>query len=212
VTLRSMVVDQARNPSGTSHAVRRAHLLDAVVAVIARRGLERTRFQDVAAEAGVSIGTLQHYFGSRQTMILEAIRWSVDPGEEDLPTAGVGDPWERLQMVLARGTDGGETREDWWRVWIAALAAAVNDPLIAETVTDAYRAWSAPLTAIIADGIAQSRFRTDLDPAAAAGILLAAMDGIALQSLTQGTDHTTEVRLRGARAFATALLGVDGAT
>ena len=50
-------------------ADRRAELLAAVARVIARRGYAGTRFQDVAEEAGVAVGTLQPNFGTRTRML-----------------------------------------------------------------------------------------------------------------------------------------------
>lgn len=52
---------------------RRTQLLDATIVVIARRGVRGLRVQEVAAEAGVSVPLLYHYFGSREGLLEAAL-------------------------------------------------------------------------------------------------------------------------------------------
>ena len=47
---------------------RRDEILAAAATVMARMGFERMRLRDVATEAGVSIGLLQHYFETREQL------------------------------------------------------------------------------------------------------------------------------------------------
>ena len=51
---------------------RRDEVLAAAATVMARMGFERMRLRDVATEAGVSIGLLQHYFETREQLGREA--------------------------------------------------------------------------------------------------------------------------------------------
>ena len=51
---------------------RRDDLLTAAATVMGRMGFERMRLRDVASEAGVSIGLLQHYFETREQLGREA--------------------------------------------------------------------------------------------------------------------------------------------
>ena len=43
----------------------RERALAAAIEVIERRGVERTRFSDVATASAISVGNLQYVFGSR---------------------------------------------------------------------------------------------------------------------------------------------------
>jgi AcrR family transcriptional regulator len=56
---------------------RRARALDAAIDVLAA-GCEHTRFADVSAVCGVAVSTLQCYFGSREDMLIEALRRAID--------------------------------------------------------------------------------------------------------------------------------------
>ena len=52
---------------------RRTQLLQATIAVIARRGVRGMRVQEVAADAKVSVTLLYHYFGSREGLLEAAL-------------------------------------------------------------------------------------------------------------------------------------------
>jgi AcrR family transcriptional regulator len=54
----------------------REALLRGVIAVVARSGLRKLTYRAVAAEAGVTHGLVAHHFGSRDAMLLEALKHS----------------------------------------------------------------------------------------------------------------------------------------
>ena len=51
-------------------------ILAAAAKVIAERGIDDTRFSDVAAAAGTSISSLQYYFGSREDLLVAVIEYA----------------------------------------------------------------------------------------------------------------------------------------
>lgn len=55
----------------------RGALLEAAVRVVVRGGLRKLTYRAVAAEAGVTHGLVAHHFGSRDTLLEEALRWCV---------------------------------------------------------------------------------------------------------------------------------------
>jgi AcrR family transcriptional regulator len=60
-------------PKRVDHEARRLAIADAIFAVIGSRGLEAVSLRDVAAQAGVSMGAVQHYFDSKEDMLLFAL-------------------------------------------------------------------------------------------------------------------------------------------
>jgi AcrR family transcriptional regulator len=83
---------------------RRTAVTETVAAVLAERGYENTRFADVSAASGAAISTLQNYFGSREDMLIEAIRQATEA--EVLALEAVADaesdPWHRLVAMIDR--------------------------------------------------------------------------------------------------------------
>ncbi|SPL89310.1 Transcriptional regulator, TetR family [[Actinomadura] parvosata subsp. kistnae] len=59
---------RTRGP-GAHHEERRNQIADAVLAIVADRGLAAVSLTEVAAEAGISPGRVQHYFPAKQQLI-----------------------------------------------------------------------------------------------------------------------------------------------
>ncbi|OBJ84502.1 hypothetical protein BST16_18415 [Mycobacterium asiaticum DSM 44297] len=83
---------------------RRAEVAEVAATVLAERGYENTRFADVAAASGAAISTLQNYFGSREDMLIEAIRHAteVEVLALEAVAAAERDPWHRLVAMIDR--------------------------------------------------------------------------------------------------------------
>jgi AcrR family transcriptional regulator len=83
---------------------RRTAVVEAVAGVLAERGYENTRFADVAAASGTAISTLQNYFGSREDMLIEALRQAteIEVGALEAVADAENDPWNRLVAMIDR--------------------------------------------------------------------------------------------------------------
>ncbi|MFF4692337.1 TetR/AcrR family transcriptional regulator [Streptomyces sp. NPDC001307] len=69
----------------------REALMAAAIKVVARGGLRKLTYRSVAAEAGVTHGLVVHHFGSRDTLLEEALGWAVRRSIETsslVPTSG----------------------------------------------------------------------------------------------------------------------------
>ncbi|MBB5915216.1 AcrR family transcriptional regulator [Nocardia transvalensis] len=66
-------VPQRRRPSQERAKATRAHILDTAARVFAQRGVLNTSTNRIAAEAGVSIGTVYRYFEDRSVMVDELL-------------------------------------------------------------------------------------------------------------------------------------------
>ncbi|MFI9200261.1 TetR/AcrR family transcriptional regulator [Streptomyces sp. NPDC053048] len=60
-------------PKRVDHDERRRRIAEALWRIATTRGLDGASLRDVAAEAGISLGQLQHYFRSRGDMIIFAL-------------------------------------------------------------------------------------------------------------------------------------------
>jgi AcrR family transcriptional regulator len=63
-------------------AATRARILDAAAVVFAANGYERTRIEDIAAEAGVAYPTVYKAFGSKSAVLTAAVAHTMSGGEE----------------------------------------------------------------------------------------------------------------------------------
>lgn len=130
-------------PRQVDHEERRRHIGAAVLRLIATRGLEAASLRNVAAEAGVSMGTVQHYFTTKQEMLDFAQRYNYERATVRIPRLLAQVPEPRTTRSLLRtlltdllGLDG-ESREGA-RLGAAMLAYALIDAQAAATARVGY--------------------------------------------------------------------------
>lgn len=72
--------------------------------MLAERGYENARFADVAQASGTAISTLQNYFGSREDMLIEAMRHTTEAEVAALEAVADAerDPWNCLVTMIDR--------------------------------------------------------------------------------------------------------------
>jgi AcrR family transcriptional regulator len=161
---------------GSPPAARREAILAAAEQLLVDSGVERMRLRDVAAVAGVSIGTIQHYFDTRDRLVDALFDWSarrrleawvsVEPGDED--------PWRRVCTLLGHALAEPVLRRS--RIWIEFLAMA-RDEALRGHLADFYAAWRRPFHDAVAAGIASGAFRPSLPVEDVVDLLILGLDG-----------------------------------
>jgi AcrR family transcriptional regulator len=125
-------------------------LLRAAAEVVAERGFEGTRFADVAARSGASISTLQYLFGTREQLVVAALRQATATllaGMDDVPDSP--DPVESLRrtvcdMLGAHDDDVGRAdagARDAWLVWLEYTRAGARDDELRTESIATFEAW-----------------------------------------------------------------------
>ena len=86
---------------------RRAQILDAARAVLARQGYAETSMKDIAREAGVAQGLLHYYFESKDDILADVIYGVCEEMMEShrQALAGVADPLEAIVVVTDRAAE-----------------------------------------------------------------------------------------------------------
>jgi AcrR family transcriptional regulator len=189
---------------------RRPELLEAAGNVIRRMGFERMRLRDVAQEAGVSIGLLQHYFETREQLGREAFaavcgaraRSVADQAENDGPA------WIRLQRMLEHAFEPEGIRERA-STWLDLCASASRDDELRQEAVRVQDVWRAPLEKAIADGQESGEFKLRLTPAVVIELLLAVIDGTELAVTIDDARVPARQLLTAVVAVAHDLLGVQ---
>lgn len=190
-------------PKRVDHAERRAVIADAVLAVVARGGIEQASVRHVAAEAGVSAGMVQHYFRTKDELMRAAMERVGAAVERRLSLLPADTPPRELLRALFRQLlplDDERAREG--RVALAFLAHAAVDPAAAGELRDngrrmrAYVAGQVPggeVTAVallgLIDGLGMQVLTGDLDAATAIAVFdaqLAVAFGAELQETGRG--------------------------
>ena len=170
-------------PKQVDREERRRELGDVVLRLIATRGLEAASLRNVAAEAGVSMGTVQHYFTSKHEMLEFAQHYNYERSTVRIPALIAQVPEPRTTRALFRvllidllGLDG-ESREGV-RMGAAMRAYAAIDEHAASTARVAYAGVNAFLAAQLRIAQANGELPEHLDPEQAARHLYAVIEGL----------------------------------
>jgi len=182
----------------------RRRAMEAAIAAAAELGGDRVRMVDIAARAGMSTGHILYFFGRKDALLLEALRWS----EQDLI--------EQLQISLSRLRSPGRklarfvefylpigTSDPRWILWTQVFAHPPEDEPSRQALDSFDLAWEAQLGEIVRDGIARQRFApVDVEQFVLRSRLL--MDGLSVDVL-RGS-----LRLTRQRAIRFALQAMHG--
>jgi len=182
--------------AGVHEAARRAQVLRAARACIVAQGYERVTVRDVAAAAGVSTGTVVHYFGDKDSVLEAALLGKVQDTGLALRAAlaGASSARERLERLVEASLPASDEVRDEWRLWLTFWGEATRNERLRAVSERQHRRWTAFLARIIADGVAAGEF-APVEVDAAAAQLAALIDGLAVQA-TLGNPGLDAARMR----------------
>jgi AcrR family transcriptional regulator len=196
----------------TKGDVRRAELLAAGVRVLRRMGFERMRLRDVAGEASVSIGLVQHYFETREQLAQECFAAACGERARDFAQSAraEGSAWERICQMVDHAFDAAAL-DKRAAMWVDLCAAAGRDSGLRREAALVQEIWRTPIAAAISDGEASGEFRLRLDVEATVQALLALVDGAEVAATIGGADFSPARLHTAALEITRHLLGVDDA-
>ncbi|AFU00632.1 TetR/AcrR family transcriptional regulator [Nocardia brasiliensis] len=168
---------------GAAHDERRQSILEAVFAIVDTDGVEGMSIRNVAQQAGVSIGRVQHYFPAKEDLLAAAFTSIAEVGgkrvQEQVAAAGAGDPVATLRAILAETIPRTAADHRRFRIMQAFETHALPRPSLAAQVTQGYDGLIDLIALLLSRTAA-----TGLDFAEAARELLALSTGLAGLTLT----------------------------
>lgn len=163
-------------PRRNVSAERREQILQAAQRVFAREGLANARMEQVAAEAGLSVGILYHYFKDRDDLIYQLL---VALAEQDLKIypdilQAPGSPRAKLAHLFVNGLEG---MLELTPLLYALYVRALTEPAMRARMRTVYEQYLTMFTALVEQGIAQGELRP-MEATVAAQTLLALYLGL----------------------------------
>ena len=169
-----------------SQQARRIEVSEAAWKVIVREGLDHTSLRAIARELDCTTGVVTHYFRDKQELILFALNQVTEKlkqATEEIAEQPLS--IERLVEMLCTFLPLDPKRQEILRVWVAFLGYAVGrEPLMVEHQTSAGQLREIIMQELAALQLANI-IREDIDVGMEANVLLAMVNGIALDSLIQ---------------------------
>jgi TetR/AcrR family transcriptional repressor of bet genes len=163
-------------PKIVDHEERRRAIASAAVDAIAANGLTGVKLTDIARMAGVTTGSIAHYFSDKDAVLAAALeevctRLFIEIGQPDNPPSVV---------EIATTLPTSEEKRKEWKVWLAYWGRAPHSPALSQIHRQYY--------AEIETAVAEDMEGIHPDPHLAAAAIIAAVDGI-------GTRATLEPEL-----------------
>lgn len=167
------------NPTPTG-----AKILDALLRIVGECGFDHATVREVAAASGVSIGTVQHHFPSKDTMMAAAFAEVVRriTNRVEARVAASDDVRRNLRAVLAELLPLDDRRATEARIQIAFAARAATEPLLAAQQREVLNTVHDALSAAFA--LAGGQNAGSAATRRAAHVALAVTDGLALHAVS----------------------------
>jgi TetR/AcrR family transcriptional regulator, transcriptional repressor of bet genes len=163
---------------------RRADLVQAAIRCLAEGGMTAFKMERIAAEAGVSLGLLPHYFKSKTELLTEVYRAALyDDANRKIADLedkdAVGPAAERLCRIVDAVIDPDYLKPANLTVWLALWGEIVVNPELRLAHRTLYRSYLKSLAALIGE-VAGQRQRA-VNATEIARSLQALIDGLFLE-------------------------------
>lgn len=177
-------------PKIVDHDARRRVLARAIVHVAAREGLENASLRAVGKEAGLAMGTVQHYFADREAMLDFVLGYVQEQRTSRIRRAVEGLPEPRpralLDVIVDEVLAADEANLTFERVHLMFVARAQGHRPTAKRLAQGRAVVVGLMTQLLRDG----GLRDGVAPSEAAEVLWALLDSLPV-SITLG-QHTAE--------------------
>jgi TetR/AcrR family transcriptional repressor of bet genes len=190
-------------PKVVDHEERRWEIVYALWLVIAEHGIEGVSLRHVAAAADVSMGRIQHYFGTKDALVLAGCTALVQSAHGGYQETAEAAPRERLLHVVSQQIPRDDAGRVGVSVWYAYVAKSINHSAVRQVLAEARRGAEEECVRLIqadraslADGVRRAA-DDDADQAALeqARRLLALADGLTLRVLVRDLEPAEAVAM-----------------
>jgi AcrR family transcriptional regulator len=204
----------AREQSDAVADVRRDQMLAAASTLIAERGFHDTRIADVAKRVGASPALVIYYFGTKDSLLTEALRWSersfYAATEEMLRST---DKLRDRLEILVEWTlvaDKTEAVTGDWGLWFDLWAQAFRHPEVKKDRAELDAQWRDLIARIVQDAVDGGEI-ADLDVTSFAILWGSLLDGLMVQVSLRDPVVTLPLARKLALDLAYKELGIDAA-
>ena len=132
--------------------------------LIARHGIEGVTMRAVAAEAGLSYGSLFHYFESKDELLMHAVRHLTSQQTQrvnDYQSQFSG--LKALEHLLCDDAIVSESSKDSWTVWLTFQYKVALDESFAEMHAELVRGWLDRIIGLLGEAQALGEIDKNID-------------------------------------------------
>ncbi len=189
-------------PATENNEARRIEMLRAAAELICERGFSDTRISDVAKRAGVSSALVIYYFGTRDRLLVDALRYSEESFYEaaERMLAEVPSLRDRLSLLI-QWTCVPEAENEIpgaWGLWFDLWAQAFRHDEVKAGRVELDARWRR----MIVDAVESAELDSDVDARMFALEFSALLDGLSIQVALEDPEVDSKVAYDIAMRFA----------
>ncbi len=194
-----LAVARARPANGAARSLsgeKAQRIIDAMRRSVARRGTAGSTFEHVSREAGVSRGLLHYYFGTKEQLLVEAVRRDcelrLERLERQLSTAKTVEDF--IDLMAQNLQDTVHEDPEFVTLVFELFTMSRRNEDIALEYAGLMRRTREQVAAMLAAAQSEGVLRLHAEPEAVAEILFSLGDGFALRMLSEPErDFTTTI-------------------
>jgi AcrR family transcriptional regulator len=173
----------------------RDQLLAAARRLLEERGYAHITARDLVAASDTNLASIGYHFGSKAALLNEAIEASFADWAEQLAALVMSDPeatpLQRASATWVAALENMPQRHSILQAYVEALAQALRVPELRAQLADHYRRARRMVATLVAASLGEHIDADDPRCAAVAALVIAACDGLALQSLLDPENSPT---------------------
>jgi len=189
-------------PATENNEARRIQMLRAAAELICERGFSETRISDVAKRAGVSSALVIYYFGTRDRLLVDALRYSEESFYEaaEQMLAEVPSLRDRLSLLIQWTCvpEGNNEIPGAWGLWFDLWAQAFRHDEVKAGRVELDARWRR----MIVDAVESAELESEVDPRMFALEFSALLDGLSIQVALEDPEVDSTVAYDIAMRFA----------
>jgi AcrR family transcriptional regulator len=200
-------------PQTEGNEARRRAMLQAAAELISERGYGDTRIADVAKRAGTSSGLVIYYFGTRDRLLVDALRFSEEAYYDAASTLldEQRDFRRRLSMLVEWSCVPelpGEVHGSWG-LWLDLWSTALRHPEVREARVELDSRWRDLVERIVREGQESGDVAADVDLRRFALSFTIVLDGLSTQVALDDPEITSDLAHDLAMEYAEQQLGLS---
>jgi AcrR family transcriptional regulator len=169
-------------PKQVDHEERRREIASAVVRLVSTKGVEAASLRTVAAEAGVSMGAVQHYFTTKDQMLLFALEYGNGilgaRVQELLAERQPATLRETLRLIATLLLPLDDDRRTGARLWAGLISRGSVDEPTRQLAADAYANLTAFVARGLSDAVSAAELPASTDIRLSARLLVSTIEGL----------------------------------
>lgn len=173
-------------PKIVDHEKQRQLVAEAALRLIKKGGLEHATVRNIAVEAGLSVGSMRHYFSTQADLFAFCMNIFLTRVQSRVESMAFGeDLFQDLQSILLQFLPLDEDRRMEMEVWLSFNAKTLIHPALQSLSTGMYEGIHKTIMFVLNTLVEHKLAQENMDLEVEAYKLNALIDGLAMHLITQ---------------------------